>query len=136
MTYTNWNYVEEYDVTEEEKGIIARCTIPKGSIIGIYDGSIEKFTIKNGKVVDGVEHKYIVQVARDGDTLYGLVTTTRDGVDYINHSCTPNITPVDRIILVAAYDIPQGERLTMDYTAWDFVSEGIRCWCEPSLCTL
>jgi SET domain len=136
MTYTNWFYVEEFDLHGDEKGIKARTSIPAGQTIGIYDGELQEFPLVNGKLEENDQHKFIVQVAMEGDRLYGLVTQTRDGVDYINHSCSPNIVPRDRIILVASRDIEPGEILSMDYTKWDFVPEGIKCWCADSRCVI
>lgn len=136
MTYTNWKYVEEFDVDSSEKGIRARVPIPTGEVIGIYDGEIVEYPLEGGRLTDNSQHKYIVQVAVRDDRLLGLVSETRSGIDFINHSCRPNVGFRDRIVLVADRAIPTGEVLSMDYTKWDFVPEGIRCWCNPSRCTL
>jgi uncharacterized protein len=136
MTYTNWNLVEEFPLAGDEMEIRARNDIVCGQIIGIYDGELHEFGLLDGALQQKDQHKYIVQVAKTADRLFGLVTTTRDGVDYINHSCKPNVVAQDRIILRSARDIEKGEVLTMDYTKWDFVPEGIKCWCTESKCVL
>ncbi len=136
MSYTDWRYVEEYTGPIIGRGIRAAGSIPEGSIIGIYDGVITEFPLKDGALVDPAVHKRIVQVARTKDSLFGLLNTVVSGIDYINHSCVPNISPQNRLILVANRDIEPGEPLTMDYRAWDLVPEGIACWCEPSACRI
>ena len=136
MTYTNWKYVEEIEIKDGEKGIRATTPIPQDTIIGIYDGDIVEYDIEAGRMKERQEHKYIVQIACTGSKLYGLVSSRLSGIDFINHSCRPNIAPRDRTVLVAARPIEEGEVLTLDYTSWDFVPEGISCWCEPSHCVL
>lgn len=136
MTYTNWKYVQEIEIDGDEKGIRAIAPIPRDTIIGIYDGDIIEYDIEDGLMKDRQEHKYIVQIACTGAKLYGLVSSRLSGIDFINHSCRPNIVPRDRTVLVAARPIREGEILTLDYTQWDFVPEGISCWCKPSLCVL
>ncbi|MBB3656486.1 SET domain-containing protein [Rhizobium sp. BK650] len=136
MTYTNWNLVEEIDLSAGEKGIVAKSIIAEGTLLGVYDGEIQVFDVENNQLINNREHKYIVQVALIESKLLGLVTETRSGVDYIIHSCTPNVVPVDRIVLKAARRIEKGETLTMDYTKWDFIPEGIRCWCADAKCVL
>jgi hypothetical protein len=132
-------YVEEYALDNGDSGIRARADIPAGTIIGVYDGTLVPFAIKEGRLVDTGEHKYIVQIAVAGDTLYGLVShpdTPFYGIDYINHSCDANVIARDRTVLVTDRPVPSGERLTIDYRRWDLVAEGIACWCSPSRCVI
>ncbi len=136
MSYTNWKYVEEFPLEGKEKRIRARTETAAGEVIGIYDGELQSWKVSNGRLEDASAHKHIVQVRLDGDTLYGLVTLKRSEIDFINHSCSPDISAVDRIILVAARPVAVGEALTLDCTSWDFVPEGISCWCNPSRCVL
>ncbi len=138
MTYTNWDYVSERDIAAGEKGIIARQPIPAGIIVGIYDGLLEVFEIdKEERLKDREAHKFIVQIARSDNLLYGLIKRDgRSGIGFINHSCKANIVARDRIVLVAERDIAAGEALTIDYTKWDFVHEGIPCWCPNPRCLI
>jgi uncharacterized protein len=136
MTYTDWNVLEEYDVTENARGIKATRDIPKGHVIGIYNGPIVSFDIENGRLKDKSAHRYIVQIAMTEGRLMGMVDYNATGIGYINHSCNANIVAKDRIILVADRDIEAGEALVMDYQQWDLVPEGISCWCQPSLCMI
>jgi len=136
MTYTNWPYVSEVELAGGSMGIEAKRSIPKETIIGIYDGEIKKFPIVDGRLEKASDHKGIVQVALVDDTLFGVVTKDLSGIDFINHSCKPNIYAKDRVILRATRHIEQGEPLLIDYRAWDFVAEGISCWCEQGNCLI
>lgn len=137
MTYTNWDAVEEVELSPTEKGIVARRNIETGEIIGIYDGELLLFPLENGLLRQKDEHKYIVQLAVSKDVLFGLYKNEeRQGIAFINHSCNANVIAGDRVILVASHTIQQGEPLTIDYTKWDFVHEGIRCWCPDPRCVI
>jgi len=139
MSYTSLDIVEEYIQPNQERGIKARTRIKKDTIIGIYDGVISLFEIIEGRIKENNEHKYIVQIACEMNTLYGLVTPPSEklhGIDFINHSCYPNVEAKNRIVLTAIRDIEAGEDLTLDYRKWDFIKEGISCWCNPSQCVI
>jgi uncharacterized protein len=139
MSFTNLDLVEEYELGNGERGIRARADFPVGTVIGVYDGEARPFALRDGRMVDNDQHKDVVQIRVEGDLLYGLVSAPGSpfyGIDYINHSCEPNITFRDRIVLLAAVDVRAGERLTIDYRAWDLIPEGIECWCEPSRCAI
>jgi hypothetical protein len=136
MSYTNWSYVEEYADSGSGRGIKAKNSIPAGTIIGIYDGKLESYELAENKMVEPELHKHIVQIMIHDNKLFGLRPQNVAGIDFINHSCNANVVPQDRIVLVAANDIPAGQNLTLDYTKWDLVSEGIACWCQPSRCIL
>lgn len=137
MTYTNWDLVEEIELAAGEMGIVAKRDIKIGQVIGIYDGELREYPLENDRLPNSEDHKYIVQIARAGNTLYGLYKNEgRRGIGFINHSCNANVIAKDRIVLVAARAISAGEALTIDYTKWDFVHEGIRCWCPEPRCVI
>ncbi|WP_280394557.1 SET domain-containing protein [Nocardia brasiliensis] len=139
MSYTNSEIVTEELLADGEKGLLAKTDIRAGAVIGVSDGEIRKFTISGGKLVQHDMHKYTVQVHRAGNVLYGLVGRPPDafsGIDYINHSCSPNLIVRDRIVVLAERWIAAGERLTLDYRTWDFVPEGRSCWCKVRACTI
>jgi hypothetical protein len=140
MTYTNLSFVAEYLLGNGEKGIKARTDIPAGTIIGIYDGELRKFPVKDDRLVDGSQHKYIIQIAREDDVLFALHSPDDDepfsGVDYLNHSCHPNVSVRDRVVLVTTRLVSEGEPLVADYRSWDLVPEGVPCWCTPSQCRI
>lgn len=59
----------------------------------------------------------------------------RDPVNFINHSCDPNMHFLDDDTLVARRDIPPGEQLTLDYATCDTVYAVIEhCQCDAMLC--
>jgi uncharacterized protein len=136
MSYTDWRYVEEYTGPVVSRGIRALTIIPSGTVIGCYDGALKSFPLQNGRLLEPHMHKRIVQIAIAGDSLLGLINTAVAGIDYINHSCEPNITPRDRIVLVTHRLVLPGEPLTLDYRRWDLVPEGIPCWCDVPACTI
>ncbi|MGW4843069.1 SET domain-containing protein [Nocardia brasiliensis] len=139
MSYTDFEIVTEELLPAGERGLVAKTAITAGTLIGIFDGEIRQFTLADGVFADTDMHKYTVQVHRAGDVLYGLVGTPPEsfsGIDYINHSCAPNLTVQNRIVVVANRPIAVGERLTIDYRTWDFVREGQRCWCPTSTCVI
>ena len=140
MTYTNRDFVKDVELSSGEKGIEARGDIAEGKVIGIYDGQIVCIPLSNGRI-DGANdlHRAVVQVAIQERILFGLVTPPGDnlhGIDFINHSCRPNIGHRDRVVLFALRDIRGGEPLVMDYRDWDFIPEGISCWCVEPRCLI
>jgi hypothetical protein len=137
MTYTNHNLVDVYTLPNGERGIRAKVDIKADVIIGIYDGELRTYLLSDGHLVDRNKHKYIIQVAREGDILYALespVDGPFEGIDYLNHSCNPNVSVRDRIVVVSSRRIDKGEPLVVDYRSWDLVPEGLACWCRPSRC--
>ena len=138
MNYTDTALVKICILDNGEIGAVANKFIPAGTMIGIHGGNAVAFPIVNNKIVhDTIEHREIVQVYRKNDILYGLVAPKDEvwsGIDYINHSCNPNVAAKDRIVIVSVRDIVKDEPLVMDYREWDFVPEGIRCWCKYSDC--
>ena len=140
MSYTDMELVREVEVFNGQMGIVARVDIPCGCLIGIYDGLLIRVPLSEGCFADSTNsHREIVQVAQIKNTLFGLVTAAGEplyGIDFINHSCKPNVSYRDRITLYAMRDIAAGEPLVMDYRKWDFVAEGILCWCDNPQCTI
>ncbi len=115
MSYSDWTFIEEHVDPLLGRGIKAARFIPEGTVIGIYDGRLNAFELRGGRLVDPAMHKRIVQVAIVGDTLYGLLNEHVSGIDYINHSCKANVVAKDRIVLVTSTDVEKGEALTLDY---------------------
>jgi uncharacterized protein len=140
MSYTNTTFVKDVLVSDGHHGIEARANIVAGTVIGVYDGKIFPYAIAGNRVSGGNDiHRTIVQITITGKTLLGLVTPEGEplcGIDFINHSCKPNVAARDRIVLYAIRDIAAGEALVMDYREWDFIPEGIRCWCKEPNCLI
>jgi hypothetical protein len=140
MNYTDTKLVKNCILDNGEIGAVAKKFIPAGTIIGVHGGDAFAFPIVDNKIVhDTIEHREIVQIYREKDIMYGLVAQKNEvwsGIDYINHSCNPNVAAKDRIVIYSLVDILQDEPLVMDYRLWDFVPEGIECWCKNSNCLI
>jgi len=139
LSYTDSDLVEDYVLANGQLGIRARADIPAGTVIGVFDGEIKSYPLKEGRLLDPDAHREIVQIAVSGDVLLGLVSYPDApfyGIDYMNHSCQPNVVVRDRIVAETTKPVAAGEILTTDYRTWDFIPEGIPCWCQPSRCTI
>jgi SET domain len=124
MSYTNTTFVKDVLVSDGHHGIEARANIVAGTVIGVYDGKIFPYAIAGNRVSGGND----IHQTTEGEPLCGI--------DFINHSCKPNVAARDRIVLYAIRDIAAGEALVMDYREWDFIPEGIRCWCKEPNCLI
>jgi SET domain-containing protein len=124
----------------EQSGLFAKTLIRSGDLIGCYGGRavmIDVDPVTNRYINTTWQHQQVWQLRRVGDRILGLVSTCGfESVDYINHSCRANTTIVDRIIVVASRDIEPDEEVTMDYREWDFILEGVSCWCSDPKCII
>lgn len=136
MTYTNWSLVAEAPLANGSRGAIARCDIPPGRLLGVFQGDLERIEIRDERLVEPEKHINLVQVARDGDFLFGFIRSERTGIGLINHSCRPNVRIENQIVAIADRQIAAGEALTADYRLWDLVPEGIPCWCDEPKCII
>ncbi|MDI9408306.1 MAG: SET domain-containing protein-lysine N-methyltransferase [Candidatus Pacebacteria bacterium] len=96
--------------------------------------------LENGKIPATYDLSHVVEIALVGDLLYcmevGASSKTEFGLAYLNHSCQANIGFRDRIVLYALNDIAADSVLTIDYRQWDWVHEGIKCWCPDAKCEI
>jgi len=140
MSYTDKLLIKDVKMLNGEMSAFANSFIPAGTLLGIHGGDVVEFSIVNNSIVHKtIEHKEIVQICVNGNTLLGLVSPKNEvwsGIDFINHSCNPNVAARDRIIIYALRDIEKDQELTMDYRDWDFIPEGITCWCENKKCLI
>jgi len=139
-TWTDHSLVTECTLANGERGCAARTTIPAGKIVGIYGGEIRQYKLAGGRITDPAAAHEAIQLAIEGDTVFAMVTPDDGefgGLDYINHSCFPNVA-IRRapIIVAAACGIPAGQELRANYNRWDLVGYGQRCWCEPPRCVI
>lgn len=134
MTYTNWSLVAEAPLPNGNRGAIARCDIEAGRLLGVFQGDLVRIAIRDDRLAEPERHINLVQVARDGDHLFGFIRSERTGIGLINHSCQPNVRIENQIVAVADRPITAGEALTADYRLWDLVPEGIPCWCDEPRC--
>lgn len=91
-------YVAESSI--HGKGLFARKTIPKNTVIGHLEG---RHTTQDGIYVLWIDHEQGYEVCCD--------------LKYINHSDTPNACYYDDKSVVALRDIKQGEEITHNYEA-------------------
>ena len=140
VNYWNSSIVEVRQRATDQFGVFARATIPAGTLIGCYAGRIVILEIDPGTeryVNTSLEHRQVLQLRRFGNHMLGLVAIGGfRGVDYINHSCRANTKVYDRVIVLSSRNIEPDEELTLDYREWDFIPEGIRCWCPEPKCVI
>ncbi len=98
-------------VTESQiagRGLVATAFIAKGTLVWQRDG--HEIIISREEVLalppEEQAHYYVDEV--------GYVLC-RDGSQYMNHSCAPNLAATDNDDLIAARDIHPGEEVTYDY---------------------
>lgn len=140
MSLTNFDLVEIKMLSPGESSLVARVDIAKDAFLGCFDGRATLFPNavgKNSTTLGDSPHKDIFQVSQYSGFLIGLVPVDSfGGIDFANHSCTPNCRIERGIVLVADRDIAKGEELTFDYRLVDQVPEGISCWCNPPKCRI
>ena len=140
MSYTNFDLVEDYQLSAQEWAARARVGIAAGTVLGWHGGQLVAIPVVNNRIVSSsIAHREIVQLALVDNYLLALVEPPDlawSGIDRINHSCRPNAAARDRTVIYATRDIEPGEQLTMDYRLWDFVPEGIVCWCAQGDCII
>ena len=138
MTYTNFDLVKDDKLANGQRGLRARQEIKANSIIGIFGGKIIPVKLKDGAIPKEFDLSHVVEIALDGDILYvmevGAHSQTEFGLAFLNHSCKANIGHRDRIVLYALCDIPKDAELFIDYRTWDWIHEGITCWCPEPKC--
>ena len=140
VNFTDTELVEVRENMMGQEGLYARRPIASGTLIGCYAGRCVVLEIDEGKggyVESPYEHRQVLQLHRMGNRMVGIVAIGGfRGVDYINHSCRPNVTTVHQLVVIATRDIAAGEEVTLDYRAWDSLREGIRCWCPEAECVI
>jgi SET domain-containing protein len=124
-----WKYLMVKDNEHGQSGLYAMIDIPYKTVIGAFGGKIECVSPIPERITNS-----IIQIAinREQDILL-ILTGEKDfrweGISYMNHSCEPNANMVAQTIIVANRDIKRGEEITVDYNSWNFIGEGVPCWC-------
>lgn len=140
MSYTNFDFVEVRAIGEDHKSIYARAAIPKGTLLGFFDGRAEVAELADLEAQKGTDSffwRQSVHLRIDGTRLLYLIPTSEpDGVDYLNHSCRANSEVVDQLFVYALRDIAAGEEITADYRTFNLVSEDKPCWCPEPHCII
>lgn len=128
-------------------GLFATAPIPKDTIVWCEreDGpSTEHYRTVHINEVESLseaEKEIFIKYGYQLDENLFISPLTQEEVDldysnYFNHSCNPNVLPLDEHHWVAVRDINQGEQLTIDYCTFDSniyncISE---CKCGSSDC--
>lgn len=140
MSLTVWDLVEVRPIAGDDRGLFARCDIARGAVIGCFDGRASLFKVeRDGRLETGsFAFKDLIQLQRVGDTVLALAPVDGfEGIDFANHSCKPNASLRQGVVMVARRRIRAGEQITMDYRKMDVVPEGIECWCDvPKRCRI
>lgn len=115
-------------------GVYARRAIAAGTVIGIFQGRIERFQLIDGQPAYGDANIHLMlDLHVDGNHLYALTLPDTDcPINRVNHSCQPNCELVGAhgLTLVASQEIAAGEELTFDYRPVTLIPIGISCWCD------
>ncbi len=73
-----------------------------------------------------------IQIDED---LYMAGSVFADGADMVQHSCSPNCGIVSGVLVVAMYNIGEGDELTYDYAMTDgSVADEFECRCGAANC--
>jgi hypothetical protein len=135
VSWTNMELVEVRRVADGQ-GLFSRMPIPSGGMIGIFDGQVEIFTIQHDGSVDWRDRdpSMSIHLIIENYQLYALMPLEGHpvgGIDFINHSCTPNcIVSTRGLVVRASRDIKYGEHLAIDYRSMDLIKLGRLCWCS------
>ena len=141
MSFTDWSYVQIRSASgdPDERGLYAARRIPRGTVIGCFDGRASWFPIgPDGKLLtEPFAFKDLIQLERQGDRVLALAPVDGfDGIDCVNHSCHANAELKRGVVVVARRSIKEGEEILLDYRKMDVVPEGIRCWCAEPRCMI
>jgi len=122
-------------------GVFAVCPIAAGTVIGVFQGVVERFPLVGGRPRYGEANVHLMlDLHVDGGHLYALTLPDADSpVNRVNHSCRPNceLVGVHNLTLAAKRDIATGEELTFDYRPVTVIPIGIGCWCaDGTRCVL
>jgi len=131
----------DFDAIEVRKiagefGVFACRDIARSSVVGVFDGVVEVFEMDGRGQVDwrGMDGGMSIHLSLSGDRLFTLMPIPGiavQGIDFINHSCTPNCrADAGSLVVETTCDVAAGEQLTINYHAMDLIKLGRPCWCE------
>lgn len=132
----NWDSpkLKFYESPKCGLGVMAREPIAQGEVIGVFGGHVVPLS-RRSLLPDELEHFYF-QISDDLIlTHLSLEQVRQSKIEFINHSCEPNVGFRGQIELVAMRDIQSEEIIAFDYAIC--TSEpGFRmeCFCEGDSC--
>lgn len=131
----------------EGRGLFADAFIPKGSIVWVNmpNGPMNaNYPILTFDQLMQLNEEYRDCVLKYGsqlseNTIQGPLTeeaAMHDYSNFFNHSCSPNVWPIDTNHWEARYDIAPGEELTIDYVTFDCndFAGTLKCKCGSKDC--
>lgn len=113
MIFLSTKYWQVKKTKNKGHGIFAKITIPKGTVIGDYAGTVVR--TKDVDLTQEAENMYLMYYHDQASILPDL---TKPGLHLINHSCSPNswvYTLKGHTLFFALREIKPGEELTIDY---------------------
>lgn len=132
----NWDSpkLKLYESPKFGLGVRASERIAKGDGIGIFGGHIVPLS-RQGLLPAGLERFYF-QVSDDLIlTHISLEQVRQSKIEFINHSCEPNVGFSGQIELVAMRDIQSEEIISFDYAVCTSEPEfRMECFCEADSC--
>jgi hypothetical protein len=132
----NWDSpkLEFYASATCGRGVRAREAIARGESVGVFGGHIIPLTERGGLPAE-LDHFYF-QVSDDLILTHtSLEQVRRSKIEFINHSCEPNVGFNGQIELVAMIDIAAGATVTFDYALCTSELEfTMECFCGSTHC--
>lgn len=107
-------------------GVFAIKDYKKGETVVVWDTS-RQLTEEEYVNLSDVQKPY---VARLGDKLVLMETPAK----YINHSCVPNVGPIEKGVDIALRDIKAGEEILADYLERKGNETTRACMCASAGC--
>lgn len=134
MSWSDFSVIEVRDVAGES-GVFSHEPIAAGMVIGVFDGVVEVFSVDASGRVDwrGMDGGMSIHLSLSGGRLFTLMPIPGkpvEGIDFINHSCSPNCrADAGSLVVETLRPIAAGEELTLNYHAMDLIKLGRPCWC-------
>jgi hypothetical protein len=121
---------EVRDAGAKGSGVFATATIPAGTTLAAFGGSVcnraELHTLTDA------QRTHSIQI---DDDLFMVGPDVFEPADFFNHSCAPNAGVVGNILLVAMHDIAAGTEICFDYAMCDTDDyDEFKCACGTAEC--
>lgn len=140
MSFTVAKLMEVKAIGIDHNALYAAADVPDGQFLGFFDGKAAVADLGSdgrGAGLSDFFWRQSVHLRREANTLYYLIPTEEPrGIDYLNHSCTPNARVENQLYVFACRAIVEGEEITADYRAFNLVSQNISCWCHEAKCKI
>lgn len=113
-------------------GLFAKKTIPKGTVVAAWGGRVlTKNEVK--KLPEKFRTNYALPIY-PGFYIAEISDNDLDEADFINHSCEPNCSIENSLIMVAKRKINSGEELTADFDSGPKFGIKTKCTCGTEKC--